>query len=55
MVVRRKKVARGLMIRLIALEVKWRSAFGCIASEGWRSAAARSCLMAAGLTAVRPF
>jgi hypothetical protein len=44
-VVGRKGVARGLMIGLMALEVEWRSALGRMASEGWRSAAARSCSM----------
>jgi hypothetical protein len=33
-VVKRKKVTRGLIIRLIVLKVKWRSALGHIASEG---------------------
>jgi hypothetical protein len=54
-VVGRKGVARGLMIGLMALEVEWRSALGRMASEGWRSAAVRSCSMAAGSTAARPF
>jgi hypothetical protein len=54
-VVRRKGVVRGLMIGLIALEVEWRLALGRMALEGWRSAAARSCSMAAGSTAARPF
>jgi hypothetical protein len=40
--VRYKGVARGLIIGLITLEVKWRLALGRIASEGWRSAAASS-------------
>jgi hypothetical protein len=53
--VRYKGVARGLIIGLITLEVKWRLALGRIASEGWRSAAARSCSMAASSTAARLF
>jgi hypothetical protein len=54
-VVRHKKVTKGLMIRLITLKIKWRSALGYIASKGWRSAAVKSCLIAASLTAAKPF
>ena len=35
--------------------VEWGSGLGRMTSEGWRSAAARSCSMAASSTAARPF